>query len=465
MDQIVPDSRSCYDDLTLFGISVVVDDVVTGLYGVVDSETECNDDAKLIEYLTQTNCDAHSQSMARTKQTARKTDKDGKLTTTTGNTGTTPAPALQSPGGQNLATFPRRSQRFLESDSELEQAAAMFGVGSPPARSTRSQTPSRGTSPARSSPRRGTPNRGRSPARSSPARGSPARRSPRKSPGRGTPANRNPKPVGMVTPQVKPSTSGVSTRKPGQPGFVSRGGGSSVRGASRSSPRWNLPSFSTEEEDDNEEDENDDDRDYEPDDNEGEEDEDDDQEDEEEEMEVNFPNLGQQPPPPRRRPIAVKNMNLIRAPRRGKSGFAEIARWNRTARQGAFNETKRGWMKRRQRDPQNQNVLRRRHPGFQALREIRFYQKSTCFLISMRGFQRFVRKICLDDVPGGANVRWQARALFLLQQAAESYLVAYLNDTNLLAIHAKRTTIMEKDMVLVRRMRGRRAIGPELGDD
>ena len=116
-------------------------------------------------------------------------------------------------------------------------------------------------------------------------------------------------------------------------------------------------------------------------------------------------------------------------------------------------------------DPRNQNVLRRRHPGFQALHEIRFYQKSTCFLISMRGFQRLVRQVCIDQIPRGGEFRWQAKALFTLQQAAESYLVAYLCDTNLLAIHAKRTTIMEKDMVLVRRMRGRRAIGPEMGDD
>ena len=31
MDQTVPELRSCFDDLTLFGISVVVDDVVTEL--------------------------------------------------------------------------------------------------------------------------------------------------------------------------------------------------------------------------------------------------------------------------------------------------------------------------------------------------------------------------------------------------------------------------------------------------
>ena len=52
-----------------------------------------------------------------------------------------------------------------------------------------------------------------------------------------------------------------------------------------------------------------------------------------------------------------------------------------------------------------------------------------------------------------------------LQQAAEAYMVAYLCDTNLLAIHAKRTTIMDKDMMLVGRMRGRHAIGFEMGDN
>ena len=307
MDQIVPEYRSNYEDLTLFGINVVVDDVVTELYGVVDSETEnthdVDRDTELIKYLTQTNVSSSSQSMARTKQTARKMTSDGTLpatpVTTTGNNKSTPNPAFQSPGGQNLATFPRRSPRFLESDSELEEAAVMFGIGSP-AESTRSQTPRQGRSPARGSPARGTP-----------GRGIPAR----------APKNR---PVGTVNPQVLPGTStggGTPARRSGQAGFVNRGrGGGAGRGASRSSPaRFNLPSFSTEEDED-------------------------DDEETEEEMEVDFPNLNQQPQPQRRRPIAAKDINLIRAPRRGKSGFAEIARWNRSARQGVFNETWRGWM-------------------------------------------------------------------------------------------------------------------------
>ena len=49
---------------------------------------------------------------------------------------------------------------------------------------------------------------------------------------------------------------------------------------------------------------------------------------------------GKQP----RNPIVAKNLNLIRAPKRGKSSFAKIVAWNRSAHQGAWNEMKRGWM-------------------------------------------------------------------------------------------------------------------------
>ena len=68
-----------------------------------------------------------------------------------------------------------------------------------------------------------------------------------------------------------------------------------------------------------------------------------------------------------RNPIAAKNLNLIRAPRRGKNGFDEIARWNCTARQGAFNETKRGLMAKRTNDNTNRQRLKRQQPGYQAL--------------------------------------------------------------------------------------------------
>ena len=42
------------------------------------------------------------------------------------------------------------------------------------------------------------------------------------------------------------------------------------------------------------------------------------------------------------------------------------------------------------------------------------------------------------------------------QEAAEYFLVGVFEDTNLLAIHAKRVTIQPKDMQLARRIRGDR---------
>ena len=81
----------------------------------------------------------------------------------------------------------------------------------------------------------------------------------------------------------------------------------------------------------------------------------------------------------------------------------------------------------------------------------------------MRAFQRYVQQVALDEALSGKEYHWQARALFVLQQATGAYMVAYLCDTYLLAIHVKRSTIMDKDMMLVRRIRGRHAIGFEIG--
>lgn len=97
---------------------------------------------------------------------------------------------------------------------------------------------------------------------------------------------------------------------------------------------------------------------------------------------------------------------------------------------------------------------RRFRPGTVALREIRKYQKSTNLIISKRPFQRLVREIARDYV--GNDWRFQSTALLALQEASEAYLIGLLEDTNLCAIHAKRVTIMPKDMHLARRIRGER---------
>jgi histone H3 len=93
-------------------------------------------------------------------------------------------------------------------------------------------------------------------------------------------------------------------------------------------------------------------------------------------------------------------------------------------------------------------------PGTVALREIRRYQKSTELLLRKLPFQRLVREIAQDFK---TDLRFQSSAVMALQEACEAYLVGVFEDTNLCAIHAKRVTIMPKDIQLARRIRGERA--------
>ena len=101
----------------------------------------------------------------------------------------------------------------------------------------------------------------------------------------------------------------------------------------------------------------------------------------------------------------------------------------------------------------------RYRPGTVALREIRRYQKSTDQLIRKLPFQRLVREITEDFK---SDLRYQASAVFALQESAEAYTVGLMEDTNLCAIHGKRVTIMPKDIQLARRIRGERG-GPNDG--
>eukprot|EP00804_Cyclotella_cryptica_P000799 CCRYP_001053-RB/>CCRYP_001053-RB protein AED:0.13 eAED:-0.16 QI:0/-1/0/1/-1/0/1/0/189 len=84
-------------------------------------------------------------------------------------------------------------------------------------------------------------------------------------------------------------------------------------------------------------------------------------------------------------------------------------------------------------------------PGTVALREICKYQKSTDLLIRKLPFQRFLREV-MQDFRG--DMHYQATALAASQEASKAYLIGLLEDTNLCAIHARRVTIMPKDMQL-----------------
>ena len=93
----------------------------------------------------------------------------------------------------------------------------------------------------------------------------------------------------------------------------------------------------------------------------------------------------------------------------------------------------------------------RHKAGTVAKREVKRYQKSTNLLIPKASFARLVREVT-ESIKKG--MRFTASALESVQTASEEYIVKLLNDANLCASHGKRITIMEKDILLARRIRG-----------
>jgi histone H3 len=135
-----------------------------------------------------------------------------------------------------------------------------------------------------------------------------------------------------------------------------------------------------------------------------------------------------------------------------------MARTKQTARQPTGGKAPRKQLATkvaRQQEPLNRRCKPHRYrPGTVALREIRRYQKSSDLLIRKLPFQRLVREIAHQF---HEDLRFQSTAILALQEAAEAYLVSLFEDTNLVAIHAKRVTIMPKDIQLARRIRGERS--------
>ncbi|GKV05367.1 hypothetical protein SLE2022_347660 [Rubroshorea leprosula] len=92
-------------------------------------------------------------------------------------------------------------------------------------------------------------------------------------------------------------------------------------------------------------------------------------------------------------------------------------------------------------------------PGTVALREIRHYQRTWKHLIPAASFIRQVRAISQNLAPPHIS-RWTPEALVVIQEAAEDFLVQMFGDAMLCAIHAKRVTLMQKDIQLARRLGG-----------
>ncbi|KAH9411696.1 core histone H2A/H2B/H3/H4 [Ordospora pajunii] len=83
--------------------------------------------------------------------------------------------------------------------------------------------------------------------------------------------------------------------------------------------------------------------------------------------------------------------------------------------------------------------------GALALKEIRKYQKSTDLLIRKRPFQRMMRELC----KGNEGMRFQGSAVVAFQEAVENFLTNLVEDAYRCVLHARRVTLMPKDICLV----------------
>ena len=95
----------------------------------------------------------------------------------------------------------------------------------------------------------------------------------------------------------------------------------------------------------------------------------------------------------------------------------------------------------------------RYRPGLLALREIQRYQQSIESLIWRTPFNKLIKEISQEyricpEGPGTPSVQvcFQSTALAALQEATENFLVGLFEDVNLLAVHAKRVTVMPRDI-------------------
>ena len=74
-------------------------------------------------------------------------------------------------------------------------------------------------------------------------------------------------------------------------------------------------------------------------------------------------------------------------------------------------------------------------------------------LVPRLPFQRLVKEICGKI---NCDLRFSAQGLLALQESAESFMTGLFEDSYMCTIHAKRVTLMPKDVQLARRIRGER---------
>ncbi len=91
---------------------------------------------------------------------------------------------------------------------------------------------------------------------------------------------------------------------------------------------------------------------------------------------------------------------------------------------------------------------------FLVMKEMKHYKNEEGLMISRRAFQLLVREVTLDLVPPELRkeICWQKSAMEAIQFGAEYFISDVFAMAQLAAIHARRETVMPRDMFLVYEM-------------
>ena len=93
---------------------------------------------------------------------------------------------------------------------------------------------------------------------------------------------------------------------------------------------------------------------------------------------------------------------------------------------------------------------KKKHNKKHVLKEIKTYQNSIELLVPRKPFRRLCAEIARKQNP---EIRFQQKAIDALQEATEAYLVGIFEDSQLCCNHAKRVTLMQKDVELANKIR------------
>jgi histone H3/H4 len=85
--------------------------------------------------------------------------------------------------------------------------------------------------------------------------------------------------------------------------------------------------------------------------------------------------------------------------------------------------------------------------------EIAHYTQGTGLLLPRTTFARLVREVT-SQIVLGEDTRFQSGAMLALQEGCEAYLVSFFEASLKAATHAKRKTVMQSDMQLVKWFQG-----------